>query len=307
MLRKMLFALLACVVTFSSALTQRDVETAKGLLRQVAGPINSNQFLQFAGRMLQLWFHDIDTFGAVANGGPNGCVNAQSGANAAVLGVISSINQIHKQMRGVISKADLYVLGASVVIMDSIPKGSPVGMDLLGTFTTGRPDKAVCDLQNVLPNPTGAISTVQQAVSQRLGLTKAETVALMGAHTLGGAHTSISGFTGPFDDTPAVFDNVYYTSYLTKQWIKKQGQSGVFWAANDNSGTIRFNVDMSLAIDTSRCRTNQGCPLQPQGTMDWIKLYASDAAQWHQNFASAFQKVSANGIRGLVPVSQLRA
>ncbi|OQR84777.1 Ascorbate peroxidase [Achlya hypogyna] len=307
MIRKVFVCVLVCIATLSSALTQRDVETAKGLIRKVAGPVDSNQFLQFAGRMLQLWFHDCDTFGATFNGGPNGCVNSQSGANAGVLGIISSLNQIHSQMRGVISKADLIVLGASCVIMDSIPKGSPVGMDLLGNFMTGRPDKTVCDLQNVLPNPTGGVSTVQQAVSVRLGLTKAETVALMGAHTLGGAHTSISGFTGPFDDTPAVFDNTYYTSFLTKQWIRQQGQAGVFWSANDNSGTIRFNVDMALAIDTTNCRTNNGCPVQPQGTMDWIKLFASDAAQWHQNFASAFQKISSNGIRGLVPVKQLRA
>ncbi|OQR88962.1 hypothetical protein THRCLA_22773 [Thraustotheca clavata] len=229
MIRRLFWILLVCGCSYTLALHRSTVDQAKSLLRQAAGP---------------LWFHESDTFGVNLNGGPNGCVNTRMGANAGVLGVIKKIDQIRGQLGFAMSKADLVVLGY------------PNGQDLLGDFKTGRPDVFFCDFQNVLPNPTGDISTVQQAV-------------------LGGAHQTISVFSGAFDDTPGAFDNAYFTSYLTKQWVKTQSQGNNFWAASDNSQTIRFNVDFAMAIHTRTCQVKRGCPKE-----QWTESKLSPMTQY---------------------------
>ena len=77
---------------------------------------------------------------------------------------LDTLGNIHAQVRQRISRADLIVLAASVVIMDGIQ--GKRGMDLIRDFFWGRVDSNICnDEGNKLPSPTG-ISTLSCEMSQ---------------------------------------------------------------------------------------------------------------------------------------------
>ena len=306
MFLRALLCSMAILASVASALTRSDVQRASNLIRKAAGAPGSAQFANFAPKLLQLWFHDAVTFGAATNGGSNGCVNPLQLPNIPLIGVYATIKAIQISMGGVISKADLIVLGTATVVMDALPPSGPRGMDLLGNMTVGRKDQLICDILNALPAAGDGLDTVQNSMTNRLKLTKHETVALMGGHTLGRAHLLATGVNAGLDETPSTFDNNYFSTYLSKRWIRKSNiLIGTYWTADDRSNTMRFNVDMSMAINTKTCQSNQGCPAPVEGTLDVIKQFAADAAEWHKHFQSAFFKTSSNGINGLIPIAQL--
>lgn len=77
-------------------------------------------------------------------------------------------------------------------------------------WTGGRKDKnSEADCPPVGRLPDGALGKdhVLDVFVSRLGFTVQETVALIGAHTVGRCHADRSGFDGPWTETPTRFSN----------------------------------------------------------------------------------------------------
>jgi cytochrome c peroxidase len=45
-----------------------------------------------------------------------------------------------------------------------------------------------------------------------------ETVALIGAHTLGRCHPDRSGYSGPWTNAPTTFSNLYFQELANNKW-----------------------------------------------------------------------------------------
>lgn len=88
----------------------------------------------------------------------------------------------------------------------------------------------------------------------QLGFTERETVALMGAHTLGRAEPEHSGYDGEWVPGDARFDNEYFDDMINRPWAVMLndftdlgiGRQTHQW--NDR-GRIMLNTDMALAFD----------------------------------------------------------
>jgi hypothetical protein len=89
------------------------------------------------------------------------------------------------------------------------------------------------------------------------------TAAISGAHTLGGANTSASGFKGSWSDSKnqGRFNNNYYKSLLTKGWVPEVNVGGVEgvnqWARADDGQDpahkeMMLDTDMCLFYTTNR-------------------------------------------------------
>lgn len=51
-----------------------------------------------------------------------------------------------------------------------------------------------------------------------MGFDDREMVALIGAHSLGRAHTDRSGYDGPWDFSPTVFSNEFFRLLVEEKW-----------------------------------------------------------------------------------------
>ncbi len=325
----MLTTVMCLIMTSISALTQSDVREATGRILAAAGTRGTPEFLQFASSVVQLWFHDTSTFRALPNGGPNGCIDRTAADNSRFIlnayDRLITVSQI--EMNNRISVADTIVLAASAFIMTMIPPSTTAGMDLLRDFQSGRVDQVPCaEKTSQLPVPTEGISA-QQRLRVRLGITMEEMVALMGAHSLGGAQVANNTRRYFFDETPDLFDNNYYTTLLSKPWQKGRVPFGPIWA---NGNNVRFESDIACNFNTdaSQCRNTQSqvtqgqttmirrkrnaiptttpsCPVQPQGSSAHVSRFASDTVAWHQAFSRAFLKVSSNGYNSLTSYANL--
>ena len=66
-------------------------------------------------------------------------------------------------------------------------------------FQFGRRDAVSCPVPaNRLPKPQLGHSTITQVFVKQMGLTMAEAITLIGAHTLGRMHPEFSGYGGAF-------------------------------------------------------------------------------------------------------------
>jgi len=88
----------------------------------------------------------------------------------------------------------------------------------------------------------------------RMSLTWDEVTALMGVHTLGGASTSNSGYSGFWSDVvnQSYFNNDYYVSLLGKGWAPQVAVAGNplknQWVRTDKTGTVDFMLDTDMCL-----------------------------------------------------------
>jgi cytochrome c peroxidase len=60
----------------------------------------------------------------------------------------------------------------------------------------------------------------------RMGFTDRETVALIGAHSVGRCHTNASGYWGPWNFSEIMFSNQYFVLLLSEKWTLKTIHNG---------------------------------------------------------------------------------
>jgi len=179
------------------------------LTAEIEAAIEKNRIL--VAKYVRLSFHDcVD--------GCNGCVDMDNLDNAGLNFPIASLDAIIKKPDAPvgISRADLWALAGLV--------GARRAARLAGnrkvkfTFRWGRTDCA--DPSNTaeeLPMSSDGTIEVFDFFSEKFGFDQYETVVLLGAHTLGGASQSSSGFMGTWTSNTTTLDNDYYRE-LVKPW-----------------------------------------------------------------------------------------
>lgn len=210
------------------------------------------------------------------------------------------------------------------------------------SYVSGRVDADSCVDQGLrLPAASGC-DAVEGVFVDRLGLTRTDAVALLGAHTIGRGDTDFSGHNGIWVDTvreSTVFDKRYYEEGFRRAWIPRDLDTAVqdwTWGNQDNNGSPRFflNVDMCLFFDiettfpcctdiTQNCNRNglqlDGIPCatyaagSPREEFSIAtNLFAgrnanggfnNDDQPFYNAFASAWNKATTNGLGSLHPLS----
>lgn len=140
-----------------------------------------------------------------------------------------------------------------------------------------------CPPQGRLPDAAQGAQHLRN-VFNRMGFTDRDIVALNGAHTLGRCHKERSGFVGPWTYSPTRFSNQFFIVLLKQNWqptAKYPG--GPMQYKNDDDDLMMLPTDMCLLSDPAFRK--------------YVELYAKDKQQFFNDFASAFAKLLALGVR----------
>ena len=157
---------------------------------------------------IRLAFHDCVPNGS--DGGCDGCINLTNGANAGLQPAVDALAPIVRDLENAglrVSRADIWMLAALLAAEDA--QNTLVFTD---TFKVGRKtcetagtcfnsDKSTCasfgpDESGDFPSPDFTTHQLIDFMSDHFGYSADDTVAIMGAHTLGRALPGNAGFDG---------------------------------------------------------------------------------------------------------------
>ncbi|KAI9018021.1 heme peroxidase [Phycomyces nitens] len=117
----------------------------------------------------------------------------------------------------------------------------------------------------------------------RMGFNDQEIVALVGGHTVGRCHIDRSGFEGPWDEAPTIFDNEYFTALVEREWVKKELPSGVWqWVSKENPDVMMLPAEIYMYNDKEFRK--------------YFELYAKDQDKFFEDFAKAYKKLIELGV-----------
>ncbi|GAA5816340.1 hypothetical protein MFLAVUS_009868 [Mucor flavus] len=228
----------------------------------------------FAPVVLRLAWHASGTYdGKHKNvGGSDGATmryNAESSdpANAGLDHARNFLDPI-KAKHTWISHADLWTLAGCVAVEQM---GGPHI-----EWTGGRRDKTnetECPPQGRLPDAALGKDHVLDVFVSRMGFTVQETVALIGAHTVGRCHADRSGFDGPWTYNPTRFSNQFYKLLLNVTWVEKKWDGPKQFVDEDEGEIMMLPTDMALLEEPFR---------------QYVEIYAKDQQKFFNDFASAF-------------------
>jgi hypothetical protein len=256
-----------------------------------------------------LGFHD-----AAGGGGPNGCIDFNTGDNNGLQDVVASLDSIYttNNLGSIISKADFWVLAGNTAIQyaTTTPANQkpdsrlPAQLDpspytLILPFRYGRVDATTCDDEGYLPSADFSWSETYALFGGRFGMNIKETVAILGGHSVGRCQWANSGFDGGWTSSQSSFSNVFYQSYAGIPWIN--GNKSSVWVDGPPQN-ILLTCDVELLFKTSTKGTatcndfdtmtaSANCPLQGQSSSAFI-AYANSNAQFFGNFSTAWQKMT---------------
>lgn len=268
---------------------------------------------------MRLAFHDAGTYDGIT-GGADGCVDLTAAENNGLQGAVASLQPLFQSAAGQLSRADVWALAAGVAIQMA---GGPSLV-----FKAGRKDSSSCTGQaGNLPNAQLGLAEIQRVFVTRLGFSYSETAALIGAHVLGLASASNSGYNGTWVRQNAVFNNGFFQNLIGRPWHQVQNPSFLNSARSQwvgPPGNLMLNTDVALAFDTSsgctRFDANAGpAPPPPPGRASnvcqpyaassagsslgaAVTQFANDNAAFFTVFAPAFTKMTALGNAGLACV-----
>mmetsp|Transcript_33613 Transcript_33613/g.61849 ORF Transcript_33613/g.61849 Transcript_33613/m.61849 type:complete len:493 (-) Transcript_33613:90-1568(-) len=133
-----------------------------------------------------------------------------------------------------ISFADFLVISAEAVlnitrqlVLNEDPNRGQ--LDLRSHFRYGRTTEKSCYASvGRMPDAEEGCNSVNRILVQNLGLKWSQATALMGAHTIGEASTSRSGYEGSWTGSKGSrkFDNGYFTAMLLQGWSPELGVQG---------------------------------------------------------------------------------
>ncbi|XP_013412191.1 putative ascorbate peroxidase [Lingula anatina] len=310
---------LLCVLAASAvqSLTTTDVENLKDLLTILVNTQDSDGERPLVAANVRLAFHDCV-------GGCDGCVDFSNADNAGLQTVVGLLDALYGDtsngISALISRADFYALAGIVGVEVGASLQRRCGRNCVNptpsvTFRYGRTD---CDPATVatrsFPSGIANLTKTLQFFANEFSFTSRETVALLGAHTLGEAHRENSGFRGRWVPRKDSFDNDYFVKLADGggvSWSQTSLQRGTLfqWDGDDASGRghMMLNSDMVLYRDISpnattgqtlTCPTNAAlCPYA--ATKDIVEEFAADNAGWMAEFSVVFEKMIEHGSTNL--------
>ncbi|KAI0462243.1 hypothetical protein LJB42_004331 [Komagataella kurtzmanii] len=180
-----------------------------------------------------------------------------------------------------LSHGDLWTLSGVVAIQE-----------MGGPKIKWRPGRK--DLSEEYQAPNGKLPDAAQGPDyvrkffNRLDFTDREMVALIGAHTLGRCHVTSSGYDGPWDFAPTMFDNGFFTQ-LQKgvgsgegQWHLRKWDGPEQYEDNNSNSLMMLPADMALVQDPKFKKI--------------VDEFAASQETFFNEFAPAFQKLLESGI-----------
>mmetsp|Transcript_13912 Transcript_13912/g.19921 ORF Transcript_13912/g.19921 Transcript_13912/m.19921 type:complete len:572 (+) Transcript_13912:114-1829(+) len=288
----------------------------------IASLISSDPSL--APKFVRMGFHDCV-------GGCDGCIDLNDPDNKGLdipINALDSIVQKYTidQTTG-LTRSDIFALAALTAA--DVSQGTVNRVDFPFTWF-GRVDcqgDATSGPQRQMPSPDLTTSGILDYFNTNFGFDEQETVALMGAHTLGSAHRSFSGFVGSWVSNNLVLSNSYYqnlvggsgglsdsveTMAVTTNWTDHLIENTDVptrwqWEQND---LIMLNADIALVRDfqglidsngqvscpfvTSTSSSQAACPFASV-TGKFVALYKNDELLWLNDFRDVFTAMLLNG------------
>ncbi|TPX30229.1 hypothetical protein SmJEL517_g06168 [Synchytrium microbalum] len=135
---------------------------------------------------------------------------------------------------------------------------------------------------NRLPNAELGATHIR-TIFGRMNFTDAEMVALIGAHSLGRAHSGNSGYVGAWTATPTKMNNLFFTNLVNIKWTPNVPNATVTkMQYQDPTGQLMM-LPTDIALTTDPIFNKQ------------VQKYANDNNVFTADFASAFGKLIALG------------
>jgi len=229
-----------------------------------------------------------------------------------------------------LSRADFYALAGHVALIRGLYNAKSCYDDdcpsLFLDYKWGRKDCASSPNTTSIdgfPDSQGDFSEVWRVLNGMFGLEMNEVVALMGGHSLGGAHQRVSGFNFNWQTNTTSFNNQYYKNMLSKGYSHYNvgnGTRNYEFVRKENEGShLMLNVDMAMLkhITAAKskgeytghvdCKTKHGyskvyekeenfiMKCQNAKSASMIDLYANDVQMFYDDFSTAWAKMVSNG------------
>ncbi|KAF6026862.1 hypothetical protein EB796_014846 [Bugula neritina] len=254
------------------------------------------QDMTFLPRLVQISFHDCV-------GGCDGCVDTEGNpGNRGLKSTVDFARKFKNDYAPQLSLADIFALLGT----ESLKQAARFANGTVDIpYSIGRRD---CNSAQGFPNrhlPHGTILNTIPLLQDEFGLTAREAVALMGCHSLGGAHTSRSGFAGTWDGHPGRLDNGFFLNMASGDWVAKPFRNrfvnSTAWTRPD-SNFLMLHADMSMLknydvsgpFDEPSCTTMDECTDAPSAHI--IFDFARNQKEFHDELGPAFRKmVDGNG------------
>lgn len=167
--------------------------------------------------------------------------------------VVQQLQELYtsKGYQSLLSIADLYVLAGNTAIEYASTqdgKQNATGLDpvpepLILPFRYGRIDAPICNDSGYLPPISFDWSQMKSLFYGRFNMTVRETVAIMGAHSVGRCQYVNLGVDGGWTPTQSSFSNKYYQVFGNIKWDNNNDSD--VWVDNFPSGP-----EVSYLIDT---------------------------------------------------------
>eukprot|EP00121_Abeoforma_whisleri_P003918 Awhi_evm1s3531 len=190
------------------------------------GFINQND--DNIAKFVRLSFHDCV-------GGCDGCLNVNNPDNNGLQPTVSLLENAYngnQAISDVIGRADFWalagVIGAQRGALEDGCQSSDLSCYPSITYRTGRIDCLTSPNTNDIesfPNLEGGMTEVERVLMTNMGMTLQDSVAIMGAHTLGRTRRRNSGVNGPWVRQQDRLDNAFYIQLQStnNQWNQVQG------------------------------------------------------------------------------------
>jgi len=283
-----------------------------------------------AAKWVRLQFHDSVTWDPVSRtGGAHACIAVSCSApnecertlqaNNGLAPVADYLDQLWSSngWSNVISRPDFWSLAAKVAVEWASGGATVVPWGYGRTECTG-----TCPLwANRHPDASQGFYAMQNHMVNRLGLSWTESIALLGAHSLGETHIENSGYHGRWVPYPANYlNNNFYKVLLTYDWYSTtvppyQGSSSSYnsgygsnsyaqakveYVTDELRGTVMLPSDGAIYYKNQNFNCtlshNSKCPLftyhcpYASNLQGIVRQFASDNAYWLSVYTEAFKK-----------------
>ncbi len=303
--------------------------------------ISSNPIL--APKFIRMGFHDCV-------GGCDGCIDLgnpdHNGVNIPMQALENIIQKYTVDQNSGLTRADIYALAATAAADVSQSSSARVDYpfswfgrknceDVETVCLDSQNQKSTCDATHgphrQMPSSGSTTEELLSFFSDNFGFNASQTVALLGAHSLGSAHREFTGFTGSWVSNNLILSNSYYQNLVggsgglsdseatmaaapdwTNNFINNSDISGMpsRWQWEQN-GLIMLDSDIALVRDFSgQIDSTTGqvtCPFSASSSGDvsacpfasvtgqFVAQYKNDELLFLNDFRNVFSAVLVHG------------